>query len=406
MLEVARFEKKRARWLDFTNERASSGRYGIHEYPAMLHYLVVRSLLDRYGCGKKVLYDPFCGSGVVVCEGLRKKMVAYGTDINPIALLIAQVRTSMPAEPPIEDIKKDMRKAAPDIPEVKNIEYWFKDYVIEDLGKLRSAIKKRMGETYFNLLLVAFSQTVRDVSNNKKNEFKRFRLSEKELEKFNPDVEKCFEKNVMDFYKRITQDPLLGKAHLFKADVREGIPFREKVEIVITSPPYGDSKTTVAYGQFCSFSFDWVKSLNPFGDANLSIDKSSLGGRRTGNGSIYSSEKLEKVCKEIAKSYPRRADEVQWFYSDLLRCCQNICLRLKKKAIVCFVVGNRRVNGIEIPTDEIVKEMFESLGLVHRETLVREITNKRMPLENSPKNIAGCKSPTMKLEYVVVMEVP
>lgn len=70
--------------LDFKGEKASFGRYGIHDYPAMLHYLVVRSILKEFAFGKKVLYDPFCGSGVSLCEGLRFGLRVYGTDINPL----------------------------------------------------------------------------------------------------------------------------------------------------------------------------------------------------------------------------------------------------------------------------------------------------------------------------------
>jgi len=52
----------------------------------------------------------------------------------------------------------------------------------------------------------------------------------------------------------------------------------------------------------------------------------------------------------------------------------------------------------------IVREIYKSLGLVHRGTFIRKIHNKRMPLLNSPKNQAGLKSNTMHYEYIVVME--
>ncbi|MCS7198881.1 MAG: hypothetical protein N2327_02085 [Caldimicrobium sp.] len=56
------------------------------------------------------------------------------------------------------------------------------------MGKIRTAIKEYQDRDFYELLLVAFSQTIREVSNNKKEEFKRYSLSEKELSKFNPDV--------------------------------------------------------------------------------------------------------------------------------------------------------------------------------------------------------------------------
>ncbi|MGI1691687.1 hypothetical protein [Thermoanaerobacter uzonensis] len=57
--------------LDFSEFRAKEGRHKIHDYPAMLHK-VVEYLLAEFGKKAKSLYDPFCGSGVSLVEGLRK----------------------------------------------------------------------------------------------------------------------------------------------------------------------------------------------------------------------------------------------------------------------------------------------------------------------------------------------
>ena len=77
---------------------------------------------------------------------------------------------------------------------------------------------------------------------------------------------------------------------------------------------------------------------------------------------------------------------------------------VKKNGIVCYVVGNRRVNNIELPTDEITKFFFEENGFKHIETIVRNIPNKRMPLKTSPSNQSGKTVRTMKQEYIVVMK--
>lgn len=176
-----------------------------------------------------------------------------------------------------------------------------------------------------------------------------------------------------------------------------------KVDIVITSPPYGDSKTTVAYGQFFSFSLDWLKGLNPFGDSDLKLDKESLGGK-VRHSNIDFSETLKDTVKSLNLIDAKRAAEVESFFQDLFSACKNVSEKLNKRAIVCFIVGNRTVKGIQIPMDDIVREIFEYLGLRHVKTLIREIHNKRMPLQNSPTNVVGQKSSTMKYEYIVLME--
>ena len=71
-------------------------------------------------------------------------------------------------------------------------------------------------------------------------------------------------------------------------------------------------------------------------------------------------------------------------------------------AAVCYVVGNRTVKGVTLPTDEFVARAFERQGFRHTETIVRNIPNKRMPARNSPSNMAGKTAATMREECVVV----
>ncbi|RDU51598.1 modification methylase, partial [Helicobacter sp. MIT 99-10781] len=73
-------------------------------------------------------------------------------------------------------------------------------------------------------------------------------------------------------------------------------------------------------------------------------------------------------------------------------------------AKVFFIVGNRRVKNIELPTDEFIAEVFCNNGFKHLNTLKRKISNKSMPLQNSPTNKIGALSRTMNEEWIVVCE--
>jgi tRNA G10 N-methylase Trm11 len=57
----------------------------------------------------------------------------------------------------------------------------------------------------------------------------------------------------------------------------EGIPEeifnKSKVDLVVTSPPYGDSHTTVAYGQYSHLSAAWLGLEEP-----ERIDRKLMGG--------------------------------------------------------------------------------------------------------------------------------
>ena len=77
---------------------------------------------------------------------------------------------------------------------------------------------------------------------------------------------------------------------------------------------------------------------------------------------------------------------------------------MKKGGYVCYVVGNRRVKSVVLPTDEITAAFFNRHKFTHIETIIRNIPNKRMPSRNSPTNQTGVTDSTMNREYIVVMQ--
>src|SRR5690349_13384890 len=68
--------------------------HGFHAYPARMHANVARVLLHEFfvGPGSEVL-DPFCGSGTVAVEALAGGWRALGSDLDPLALRVARVKT-------------------------------------------------------------------------------------------------------------------------------------------------------------------------------------------------------------------------------------------------------------------------------------------------------------------------
>jgi len=134
------------------------------------------------------------------------------------------------------------------------------------------------------------------------------------------------------------------------------------------------------------------------------VDKTSLGGKRKDISDYLPSPLLYKFLDKIAVKDEKRAKEVFSFYDDLFDSIRLVARKVKKGGYVCFVVGNRRVKGIELPTDKISADFFEHEGFQHEKTLVRAISSKRMPAENSPSNIRGQKDTTMKYEYIVILK--
>ena len=113
---------------------------------------------------------------------------------------------------------------------------------------------------------------------------------------------------------------------------------------------------------------------------------------------------MTKILASVNKHDPKRAKEVLAFYIDLNKAMIQAYRILKKNKYFCVVIGNRTVKGIKLPTDFIVSELGDNLGFCTVDIIVRNIPNKRMPLKNSPTNIAGELEKTMHKESIVILQ--
>jgi len=295
-------------------------------------------------------------------------------------------------------VKQIFLSCSPNIPPVTNLSYWFKEEVIEALGRLKEAIQAVDPQLRL-LFQCAFSETVRRVSNTRWNEFKLLRI--RNLEEHNIDVWETFSKTLLRYAACIEEDPLPSspKVQLLCTDVTKRLPDTAKsVDLVMTSPPYGDSRTTVAYGQFSRLSAQWLGIYTNVDKLGLVSCDSNQHGRK------LPLLLLVEIFNRIACRNPKRANDVRSFYNDYIKSLALIAASVKKGGYACFVVGNRRVCGIEIPNDALTAVILEHFGFHHEVTLVRAISNKRMPHENSPSNIRGEKGSTMLYEYLVICQ--
>lgn len=400
---------------DYRGEKTKSHTHGIHTYPAMFIPQVGRRLLETYSKEGDTICDIFCGSGSALVESRLIGRNAYGIDLNPLAIFLAKAKTT-PINPQkltkeyftLLDRVGKIKDKEIQRPDFKNIDFWFKEKVIVQLAKLKKAIREIKDQTIQNFLMVAFSETVRYSSNTKTGEFKLVRVKGDKLEKHDPDVMGIFrkhaEKNIAgmtEFYKDAKKD-FWTKIIYGDSSKDNGIK-ANSIDCIITSPPYGDSRTTVAYGQFSRLSAQWIDVFEDPNDAS-GVDNDLLGGRATKNLiHALSSDYLKESLEKIAKQDEARARDVLSFNLGLNECLKQAHRILKPKKYFCLVVGNRLVKQVRIPTDFIIAELAEKIGFTCEDIIVRNIPSKRMPIKNSPTNIVGALEETMNKESIVVL---
>ena len=418
IVNINDYRKVRDKTWDFRTADTKQYTHCFHTYPAMMIPQVAGRIIDKFGKNSKLLFDPYCGTGTSLVEANLRGINAIGTDINPLARLIAKVKTTVIAldvlDSYLEDFNKfvyairwNNKKVDVTIPKFKNIDYWFKKETQYWLAVIKSYIEKIKDKDIQDFFKVAFSETVRDVSLTRKSEFKLYRMTEKQIQKFNPDVLSIMVEKLIRNRKGMAEYIELKKGNasskIYDFNTVYEIPHKllppESVDIVVTSPPYGDSKTTVAYGQFSRLSNQWLGL-----DMTNEVDKVSMGGIRKNIFKQFNLPQLDTVLSKIASIDKKRVYDVISFYDDYEKSINNISKVIRNGGIVAYVVGNRRVKGIEIPNDEITRALFERNGFTHIKTIIREIPNKRMPRRTSPTNVAGITDTTMNYEYIVLLK--
>jgi len=395
---------------DFIGQSYSTSYPNIHKYPATMIPQIGIELFKEFEIKRGKLLDPYCGSGSSFTVGLDRGLTEmYGFDINPLAVLISRAKFTKVDIEKAKEIRRQLRNRVYEfikiednlkkieIPQHYNIDFWFSKVVLQNLSVLKHFIDKIQIDIR-RLFLVPLSETIRECSYTRNHEFKLYRIKPEEILQFNPDVFGVyFDKlnKVIDIYEKY----YLPKLNEVKIDISYSkFPKKEnEFDIVLTSPPYGDSFTTVAYGQFSMFSNQWfgIKYARQ-------IEKMLMGGSVVKE--IYPNSIITDFINEISKKSIRRALEVSSFYFDLDKSIKDVANSIKKRGKIIYIVGNRTVKDIQLPTDQFIAERFENYGLRHIITYERLLGNKAMPLQNSPSNKVGQRKGTMTKEYIVVCE--
>ena len=451
---------------DFREEDTKEFTHGIHNYPAMMVCPISRNIIRMVRELQPVhaLLDPFAGSGTVLVEGMLSgiEQVA-GNDINPLALLLSKVKTtpldvaelSAICDSLYSEIEKQRaaviesltcvdgyfvetlgldlsdRKGwgvdAPkllkefclkqnidiSVPDFKNIGYWFRPRVILELAIIKAEIEKIENVDIRNFIFIAMSEAIRFVSNRRNGEFKMFRMPAPKVNTFNPDVfsefRKILNRNVekmRDFTEELKARNCAPTVSIYNNDTCSlaSVP-DEAFDLIVTSPPYGDSRTTVAYGEYSRLSLQWINLDNLSEAQIMGVDKSLMGGRKYRNGFEYTlqSETLRTALDRIKDADLERAGDVYSFYVDLDAAIKSVAAKTKSGGYQFWVVGNRTVKDELLQTDVIITELAPQYGLTPIYTIDRNIPNKVMPAQNSPTNIAGAKGATMTMEHIVVL---
>lgn len=410
------------------NEYARS----ILNYPAMMVPAVQEPIIEALShfCSEEAsLLDPFMGASNTLVTGMRFGLNLYGQDINPLSILLSQVKTTFYTPAELSDaetrinrfIESDLSNNI-DI-EFININKWFTKEVQIELSKISRAIKKEENLHLRKFFWIALAETIRLTSNDRTSTFKMHIRTLDEIRSRQVSAIRTFnsttKKNIKNICDHITilinngqiQDgKYLKDINIVWGDTNKEIKTDRRFDLLVTSPPYGDNHTTVTYGQFsylplqwiplsdidCNISFDYLKTAQ-------TIDRESLGGKNSEKindleDRIFGkSETLKTFINQFNHEERIKANKVTRFISDLDSCIDLILQKMKKNSFLVWTIGNRSVNKQIVMNDLILRELFVSKGIELFTDLERDILSKRMPGRNN-------FSDTMSKEKILIFK--
>ncbi len=273
MTNLNKFKRIYDKSWNFEEFSMSEYIHTIHSYPAMMMPLIARTFIREYCDEFSVILDPYMGSGTTILESIVENVQeVVGFDLNPLAVLISQAKST---KYDLKDLKKEIRNFEFNLANITDystptfniLESWFKKEQIDDLSRLRELIfnmPNLNNQLFFKLI---FSETVREVSLTRNGEFKLYRIAQSKRDNFNPDTISIFSSKLLksfnqlkDFYSETNFQKSKTKVAIHNFALTDYNLNSESVDLVVTSPPYGDSGTTVAYGQFSRLANEWLEN--------------------------------------------------------------------------------------------------------------------------------------------------
>lgn len=343
----------------------------IHPYPAKFIGELPRALMRLLPCPRDTLvFDPFVGSGTTLVEAQRLGLASVGVDLNPIACLIARVKTGTAPKGVADSARCSVASAAKkevtrkwDIP---NVDHWFKADVQLAIIALLEELRGIEDAATQDALRLALSSILVRVSNQESDT--RYAAVEK-----NVDRQAVFEQFIaaVDRLDKAlsARDWSLPSARVIEANTltlnHEELGGR--VGLVITSPPYPNAYEYWLYHKYRM----WWLGFDP-----LSVKDQEIGAR--------------------AHFFKSDSHTEQHFWAQMRETFGLIDKALVKRGFACFVIGRSKIHGKLIDNASIIETVADEVGFVTAARIERTIAAARKSFNLSHANI--------KTETVLVLQ--
>jgi len=388
-----------------------SKMHRIHSYPAKFPSVIVSKALDyakEKNIAVKNIADIFCGCGTTALEAKKKELEFIGYDINPVATLIAKVKSENYQIGRLNkyytDIQINLKKYEVQQPKQLNSErilYWFNPLKIKKLNALLVSINSTVPPgKYRNFFLCGFSNILKPTSKWLTKSIK----PQIDPDKRGSNVYQTFNSQVDYMITAVKESPLKSKSKVNinrKNIIDDKLP-QEKVNLILTSPPY---VTSYEYADLHQLSSLWLG----FTDDYRKLRKGSVGSlyhQKISEEQISSlNDTGEKIYNRLFKVDKRKALAVAQYFSDLNKAAKKSYTLLKENGLAFFVIGNTSYKGVKIDNANFLLASLWENNFSDIEVIKRKINLKILTPYRDPKGKFSINPKHRKVyqyEYVIV----
>ena len=338
-------------------------------YPAMASpqsVALISEYLGKYVSKDAAVIDPYCGTGRLLIAPRKMGLSVFGVDRSPLAILASRVTHQRIC---ISQLCRDLAKVSSLVEgpvgriEVSTTDlFWFPEKGYRTLRHiLRVCDSTATSNPIRRVFWLALCNAARQVSYVRESEYKLHRLSISQRNQHLVDARSVFLENCRSLVGILSQlRNLKGSYRLMEGDIASIKLKKRSFDAIVSSPPYGDSASTVGYGQFTKIPLmilmNSVMFKSEFNKMHMHrcLDSYFLGGTRCNNPRSFD---LPSYVEGISN----RA---------MVRFCQQYFFRLARmeqllapSGICTFILGNRTCDGKLFPLIEHTIRFMLSKGL-------------------------------------------
>lgn len=357
---------------EFVNEDTQYASHNIHRYSGKFIPQIARSAIQLLSEPHEIVFDPYLGSGTTALEAMLLERTCIGVDINPLAILISKVKTTVLPANELEEFRgrlieslnifdggqlsfsyydhlyKGILSSPEDSERYTDAwnKKWYQDHVLRQLIMIYDVIEGIPEEELRDIAKVAFSDILRK-SSNASSKYPNVMYDKNHPEKQLP--LKSFIASFTDIInKLIDLSRRVGDTHYECQIMLENNTSLslddESVDAIVTHPPY---IAAVPYAEYGSLSLEWL------GFSSKELDSKLTGGRRH--------------SKDVAVRFEND-------YRQMIREAYRV---LKRGRYAFFMVGNPTANGQVVDLNEMTIRLAQEQGFKDLCTAVRSGMNRR-----------------------------